>query len=48
MVKFYEVSLKTIVLYLLFCVMASEAALGLSFLVISSRQSGGELEKFSL
>jgi len=47
-IKFYEVSLKTIVLYLLFCVIASEAALGLSFLVISRRQSGGELEKFSL
>jgi len=48
LVKFYAVSLKTVVLYLLFCVMASEAALGLSFLVVSRRQSGGELEKFSL
>ena len=48
LVKFYAVSLKTVVLYLLFCVMASEAALGLSFLVVSRRQNGGELEKFSL
>ena len=47
-VEFYEASLKTIILYLLFCVMASEAALGLSFLVIASRQARAELEKFSL
>ena len=46
--RYFEISLKTIALYLLFCVMASEAALGLAFLVVARRQRRRELEKFSL
>jgi len=46
--NYFEVRLKTISLFLLFCVIASEAALGLSFLVSASRQRRGELEKFSI
>ena len=46
--SYYEVSLKSLTLYLLFCVMASEAALGLSFLVIARRHRAKELEKFSV
>lgn len=46
--NYYEISLKSLTLYLLFCVMASEAALGLSFLVIARRHRSKELEKFSL
>jgi len=41
-------NLKTLTVYLLFCAIASEAALALSFLVILSRQLTKRLEKFSL
>ena len=40
--------LKTLNVYLLFCVIASEAALALSFLVTLRRQLTTTLEKFSL
>ena len=40
--------LKTLNIYLLFCVIASEAALALSFLVALRRQLSSTLEKFSL
>ena len=46
--NYCEISLKSLTLYLLFCVIASEAALGLSFLVIARRHSLKELEKFSI
>lgn len=41
-------SATSIGVFLLLCVIASEAALGLSFLVVSSRQRSVELEKFNL
>lgn len=48
MCDFFEVGLKTLSLVILFCVLASEAAIGLSFLVISSRHRQQELEKFNI
>lgn len=39
-------NLKIISVFILFCVIASEGALGLSFLIINSRYISEELEKF--
>ena len=36
-----------VVIFFLLCVLVSEAAIGMAFLVVSSRQSRGELEKFT-
>ena len=36
-----------VITFFLLCVLVSEAAIGMAFLVVSSRQSRGELEKFS-
>lgn len=35
-----------VIIFFLLCVLVSEAAIGIAFLVVRSRQSRGELEKF--